>query len=93
MFGLDVSTPTDNINTWLGAVLKKLHAKALGNDRLDYELAARYVIERYRRGQFGQFTLDDLDEESVSSSAPSTPTPTPSREMNRTDVMLEDKGL
>jgi len=57
MFNLNAMT--DNIDELLTAVAKRIGAKAL-NGVWDFNLAARYFLSKYRSGDLGHLTLDDI---------------------------------
>jgi hypothetical protein len=57
----DIDAPTASIDILLDAVAKKIGAR-LPQGRYDREAASRHLIEKYRHGAFGKFTLDSPDD-------------------------------
>jgi len=57
MFNL--SEATENIDELLTAVAKRIGAKS-HNGVWDFNLAARYLLSKYRSGDLGLLTLDDI---------------------------------
>jgi len=56
-----LSEPTNNVDEVLKCIAKRIGALQAGN-RYDEEAAAVYFITKYRKGEFGGMTLDDVDE-------------------------------
>lgn len=54
--------PTEDIDVLLPAIAKKIGANLKGG-KLDTEHAAHYFIEKFRSGDFGRYTLDEIPQD------------------------------
>lgn len=60
---LGLSEPTDSISFLLEKTAERLKAK-LKNGLPNTDYAAKYFIDKYRKGELGRMTLDELTPES-----------------------------
>lgn len=63
-FKLPNEQPTNNVDELLKSVAKRIGAVVKGGE-YDLTMAAKFFIKHYRTGKLGQFTLDNVDPDSL----------------------------